>query len=312
MTPDSAASLLPEIVRRVERLEVRARYVVEGFLSGLHRSPYFGQSLEFREHRQYAPGDDPRHVDWKVWARQDRLYVKQYEEDTNLRALFLVDQSASMAYGGGPMTKHEYAATLASALAYLLLRQNDAAGCMTFAGDVLAQAPTRSSRGHLASIVELLATPPSGTRSDLGAVTTAAASQAPRRGLVLLLSDLLADPAGLKRGLRQLHLKGHDLVVLQVLDDDELDFPFTSAVRFEGLESEDRVSCNPRALKADYLNAMQKFLEDTRRVCLANNAEYMLVRTGQPFDAVLSELLGRRQTRSRARDRRGPPTGAPT
>lgn len=210
MTQDSAASLLPEVVRRVGRLEVRARYVVEGFLSGLHRSPYFGQSLEFREHRQYTRGDDLRHVDWKVWARQDRLYVKQYEEDTNLRALLLVDQSASMAYGEGPLNKHEYAATLASALAYLLLRQNDAVGCMTFSDGVVGLAPPRSSKSRLAGIADLLRVEPSGRKSDIGAAATAAAAQIPRRGMVVVISDLFADPAGLNRGLRQLHLKGHD------------------------------------------------------------------------------------------------------
>lgn len=311
MTPDSAKSLLPEVVRQVGRLEVRARYVVEGFLSGLHRSPYFGQSLEFREHRPYVRGDDLRHVDWKVWARQDRLYVKQYEEDTNLRAMLLVDQSASMAYGQGALNKHEYAATLASVLTYLLLKQNDAVGCMTFAGKLRGQTPQRSSRGHLTTIADLLREPPEEKQSDLSIVTSAAAAQLPRRGLVFVISDLLADRAGLNKGLRQLHLKGHDLIVLHLLDDDELDFPFSRATRFEGLEAPSQLACNPRALRNDYLAAMERFLEETRRTCLANQAEYMLVRTSTPFDAVLNELLGRRQMRSRARDRTSPPTGAP-
>lgn len=312
MTQDSAASLLPDVVRRVGRLEVRARYVVEGFLSGLHRSPYFGQSLEFREHRQYTRGDDLRHVDWKVWARQDRLYVKQYEEDTNLRATMLVDQSASMAYGGGPLSKHEYAATLTSALAYLLLRQNDAVGCITFAAGVTGQVPQRSNKGHLTAVADLLRSEPGGRESDIGAAASAAAAQLPRRGLVVLTSDLFTDPAGLDRGLRQLHLKGHDLIVLHVLDDDELDFPFNRAARFEGLESTQQLACNPRALQKGYLEAMDRFLNETRRICLANRADYQLVRTSAPFDAVLTALLSRRQVRSRSRDRASPPTGAPS
>lgn len=311
MTQDSAASLLPDVVRRVGRLEVRARYVVEGFLSGLHRSPYFGQSLEFREHRQYARGDDIRHVDWKVWAKQDRLCVKQYEEDTNLRAMLLVDQSASMRYGRGPLNKHAYAATLASALAYLLLRQNDAVGCVTFGGGILGQTPIRSNRGHLGAIAEVLRAEPVDQQSDLAVVSTAAASQLPRRGMVVVISDLFADRQGLAKGLRQLHLKGHDLVVLHLLDDDELDFPFSRATRFEGLESDQRLGCNPRALKKNYLEAIERFRDETRRTCLKNCAEYMLIRTSDPFDAVLSELLGRRQQRSGARDRTSPPTGAP-
>lgn len=311
MTRDSAACLLPDVVRRVGRLEVRARYVAEGFLSGLHRSPYFGQSLEFREHRQYTRGDDPRHVDWKVWARQDRLYVKQYEEDTNLRAMLMVDQSASMAYGRGPLNKHDYAATLASALAYLLLRQNDAVGCTTFAGGVRGQTPVRSKKTHLNAITDLLGAAPEEKASDLGAVTTAVASQLPKRGMCILISDLFADQNVLSKGLRKLRLKGHDLIVLHILDDDELDFPFSRNTRFEGLESGQRLACNPRALKKQYLAAMERFLEASRRTCLTNLAEYMLIRTSSPLDAVLNELLARRQLRNGARDRSSPPTGAP-
>ncbi|MEM8865679.1 MAG: DUF58 domain-containing protein [Planctomycetota bacterium] len=264
----------------------------------MHRSPYFGRSLEFREHRQYAHGDDLRHVDWKVWARQDRYYVKQYEEDTNLRGTLLVDRSESMAYGAASMTKYEYAATAASVIAYVLLRQNDAVGCQVFNDTVSAEAPARSSRGHLGAIADLLRGEPFGKKTDLGAVLTNAAVSLPRRGVVVLISDLFGDLARLREGLSQLRERGHDLIVLHVLDDDELDFRFEGPTRFAGLESTVELSCNPRALREDYLNAMKRFLADARGACLSQAADYSLIRTSEPFDAVLTQLLSRRmQTR---------------
>src|SRR3954469_18090229 len=156
MTTDSKRSLHPEVIKRIGRLEVRARHIVEGLLSGMHRSPYFGQSIEFLQHREYTPGDDLRRVDWKVWAKQDRLYVKQYQEDTNLRCCILVDVSASMGYGNGPLTKLDYAITAAAAIAYLLLRQQDAVGCAVFDEGIRQTIPLRTSTGHLTTIVRAL------------------------------------------------------------------------------------------------------------------------------------------------------------
>ncbi len=296
--PTIGAAVLPETIRRIGRLEVRARQVVEGFLSGMHRSPYFGQSLEFREHRQYAPGDDLRHVDWKVWARQDRYYVKQYEEDTNFRGSLLVDRSASMAYGKGPLTKYDYAATAACVIAYLLLRQNDAVGCRVFDDQVRSEAPLRSNRTHISTIAEALRGEPAGKKTDLGAVLAGAAGSIPRRGLVVLVSDLMGDLDALRRGLQQVCQRGHDVMVLHILDDDEIDFPFNGATRFVGLEQDQEVVCNPRALRQGYLEAMRRFLDQSRRVCLSQRADYALIRTSDPLDSALTALIGSRmQTR---------------
>lgn len=300
MTPDSAASWLPETIRRVGSLELRARHIVEGFLAGMHRSPYFGRSLEFRQHRQYTRGDDLRHVDWKVWARQDRLYVKQFEEDTNLRATLLVDQSASMSYGNGPLSKHELAATAAASLAYLLLRQNDAVGCVAFDSGLRGQTPQRSSRGHLTAIADLLRVPPGGARTDLGAALSSAAQAVPRRGLTILLSDLLADTAGLAAGLGELRRRGHDLIVLQVLDPDELEFPFEGPTRFEGLESDEGLDCDPHALRRDYLAALEAFLARCRQAARQHGADYALLRADRPLDVALTAVLAARLRRRRS------------
>jgi uncharacterized protein (DUF58 family) len=286
--------LQPDLIKRISRLEIRAQHIVEGLLSGLHRSPYFGQSIEFVQHRQYVSGDDLRHVDWKVWGKQDRLYVKQYEEDTNLRACLLVDLSASMAYGGSALTKCDYAVTAAAALAYLLLRQQDAVGCVSFDESVRQSIPLRTTTSHLTTIVRALDATEPRDKTSLYAVLRHVAETYPRRGMMILFSDLLVDADDLLRGLRLLRQRGHDVLVLHVLDDDELDFPFSGPARFEGLESEDELSCNPRALRQGYLDAMEAFLATVRRGCARDRVDYALVRTSAPLDAALVAFLSHR------------------
>ena len=264
--PASKKYLHPEAISRIARLELRARHVVEGFLSGMHRSPYFGQSVEFLEHREYTPGDDLRHVDWKVWAKQDRYYVKQFEEDTNLRATLLIDISASMRYGRGPLNKYDYAATVATSLAYLLLRQQDAVGCVTFDSELRAVVPQRARHNHLHSIIQALGRVTPSNKTDLAPILAQVAETYPRRGLMIVVSDLLTDRTALFKGLRLLRQRGHDVLVLHVMDDDELDFPFDGTTRFEGLESPDALNCNPRALREGYLTSLQRFLDQVPRV----------------------------------------------
>jgi uncharacterized protein (DUF58 family) len=292
--PDSRRFLHPEAIKRIARLEVRARHVVEGFLSGMHRSPYFGQSVEFLQHREYAVGDDLRHVDWKVWARQDRLYVKQFEEETNLRCTLLVDVSKSMQYGAGPLNKYEYAATAAASLGWLILHQHDAVGCIAFDEKVRAAVPTRTRQNHLLSICETLHVSEPCDKTDFYTILRNVAETIPRRGLVTIFSDLLADRAGLYKGLRLLRQRGHDVMILHVLDDDELDFPFNGPTRFEGLELPEHLNCNPRALREGYLAALQAFLDDVRRQCAGMTVDYALIRTSEPLDAALSVFLSRR------------------
>jgi len=295
--PDSKRFLHPESIQRIARLELRARHIVEGFLSGMHRSPYFGQSVEFLQHREYAPGDDLRHVDWKVWARQDRIYVKQYEADTNLRCTLLVDVSNSMRYGNGPLNKYEYACTLASCLAYLILKQNDAVGCIPFDERIRVQVPIRSKRNHLQSVIDSLDQNTPRNKTDMYDIFRHVAEVLPRRGMMILVSDLLADLEGTVRGLRLLKKRGHDVLILHVMDDDEIDFPFSGPTRFEGLESLDFLNCNPRALREGYLEAVKAFLNETRRQCAQNTIDYALIRTSQPMDAALAAFLSSRMAK---------------
>jgi uncharacterized protein (DUF58 family) len=295
MATASKRSLQPEVIERIGRLEVRARHIVEGLLSGMHRSPYFGQSVEFLQHRQYVPGDDLRRVDWKVWAKQDRLYVKQYEEDTNLRCCLLVDVSESMAYGSGPLTKCDYAITAAAALAYLLLRQQDAVGCAVFDERIRQSIPIRTSTSHLATIVRALEPREPQSKTRLHEVLARVAETYPRRGMMILISDLLVAPDDVHQGLRLLRQLGHDVLVLHVLDDDELDFPFARPARFEGLETDDQLTCNPRALRDGYLKALDEFLATLRHGCARDNVDYALIRTSMPLDAALTAFLKHRQ-----------------
>ena len=294
MTPGSRRYLHPEAIARIARLELRARAVVEGVLAGLHKSPYKGQSVEFLQHREYVRGDDLRRVDWKVWGRQDRLYVKEFEEETNVRVTLLVDGSASMNYGSGPLDKYDYAATLAASLAWLALSHGDAVGCCVFDDKVRASVPPRTKRSHLASVVEVLETPRAGRSTAFLPVLRSLAETLPRRGMVMVISDLLGDRDGVFQGMQLLRKRGHDLVLLHVMDDDELDFPFEGPTRFEGLELPDSVACNPRSLRAGYLAAVEAFLADVRTRAAAVRCDYSLVRTGEPVDAALVKFLSRR------------------
>jgi uncharacterized protein (DUF58 family) len=299
---DSKRFLRPEVIKRITRLDLRARHVVEGFLSGLHRSPYFGQSVEFRQHRQYTMGDDLRYVDWKVWAKQDRFYVKQFEEDTNLRCTLLCDVSGSMRYGRGPMTKYEYACTIAVSLAYLLLRQQDAVGCVAFDDAARMTVPQRTKRTHLDSIVQALELTSPRNKTDLYQILRNVTESSPRRGLMVLVSDLLVDRPGLFRGLRLLRSRGHDVMVFHVMDDDELDFPFNGPTRFEGLELSEQLRCNPRALREGYLQALGAYLEEVRRGCSGHNVNYVLLRTSQSLEAALAAFLSNRLGMYQKRD----------
>lgn len=286
--------LHPEAIQRISRLDLRARHIVEGFLSGEHRSPYFGQSIEFVQHREYAAGDDLRRVDWKVWAKQDKYYVKQYEEETNLRATLVVDVSAGMQYGSSPLNKYEYASTVAVSLAYLLLRQQDAVGCVAFDDKVRRAVPIRSRINHLQSIIAALDASTPRDKTDIAKVLLDVAQETPRRGLITIISDLFVNRPELLRGLRMLRQRGHDVMVFHIMDDDELDFNFTGATRFEGLEGPEQVNCNPRALREGYLEAMNAFLDEVRRGCSQNGCDYALIRTSQPLDAALAAYLSSR------------------
>lgn len=299
--PDSKSFLHPEAIKRIARLDLRAQHIVEGFLSGMHRSPYFGQSVEFLQHREYTPGDDLRHVDWQVWARQDRLYVKQFEEDTNMRVNLLVDVSKSMEYGEGHFNKYECAATIAVSLAYLILKHQDAVGCMSFDAKARAKVQTRSKGNQLMSIIQSLEVNKPADKTNLHDIFMEAAQTYPRRGMMVVVSDLFGDIESTLKGLRVLRQRGHDVLVFHVMDDDELEFPFSGPTRFEDLESDTRLNCNPKALREGYLEAVQEFLDEMRRGCAKSAVDYALVRTSSPLDAVLAQFLSRRMMRNRVR-----------
>ena len=287
--------LRPEAIRRIARLEVRARGVVEGVLTGLHKSPSKGQSVEFLQHRPYVAGDDLRRVDWKVWGRQDRLTVKEFEEETSLRLTLVVDGSASMDYRGGDRpTKYDHAATLAASLAWLALSHGDAAGVALFDDRLRTTVPARTRKSQLAEICGALEAPRNAGETDFLPALRRLAETLPRRGLVVVISDFLGDREGTLRGLRLLARRGHDLAVLHVMDDDELEFPFEGPTRFEGLELPDAIACNPRALRAGYLEALDAFLADVRRRSASAGADYVLARTGEPAEAPLVQFLARR------------------
>jgi len=294
VTPGFKRYLHPEAIARIARLELRARAVVEGVLAGLHKSPYKGQSVEFLQHREYVRGDDLRRVDWKVWGRQDRLYVKEFEEETSLRLTLLVDGSASMNYGSGPLGKYDYAATLAASLAWLALSHGDAVGCSVFDDKVRATVPARTKRSHLSSVVEVLESQRTDRPTAFLPVLKTLAETLPRRGMVAVISDMLGDREGVFQGMQLLRKRGHDLVLLHVMDDDELDFPFEGTTRFEGLELPDSIACNPRALRAGYLAAVEEFLADIRTRAAAVRCDYSLIRTSEPVDGALVKFLSRR------------------
>ena len=292
--PASKRFLHPDAIRRISRLDLRARQIVEGFLTGAHRSPFFGQSIEFLQHREYVPGDDLRHVDWKVWARQDRLVVKQFEEETNLRCHLLVDCSRSMEYANRHGSKFEYASTLAACLGYLVLKQQDAVGGLTFDDQVREVIPMSNAQTQLQTIAERLDRTTHREASRWDSIFNKAAEIFPRKGITLVFSDFFGDVEQIVRGLKTLAERGHEVAVFHVLDDDEVDFDFDGPTRFEDLESPDWLACNPRALRDGYLEAINEFLQTLRHGIVGAGMQYKLARTGQNVGAVLAEFLTER------------------
>jgi uncharacterized protein (DUF58 family) len=291
---DPRRFLHPATIARTSRLDLRARQVVEGFIAGMHRSPFFGHSVEFVQHRDYTPGDDIRHLDWKVWSKTDKFYVKQFEEETNLRAMVALDVSNSMHYGRGALNKYNYACTIAACLSYLLLRQQDAVGLVSFDEDIRQIVPARSQQTHIDALVKAMDVSRPRDKTDLEKILRRVAESTPNRGMIILVSDLLADREPLFRGLEMLKHRRHDVLVFHVLDDDELTFPFAGTTRFEGMEEVIHLLCDPRALRDGYIEALEEYLVEVRRGCARQGIDYALVRTGEYLDAVLSKFLHHR------------------
>ena len=288
----------PAVVARLGTLELKARTIVEGFLSGLHRSPFKGFSVEFAEYRQYIPGDDLSTIDWKVYARSDRYYVKKFEEETNLDCHLLLDVSASMAYGSHHgLSKFEYGACLAASLGYLMNRQRDAVGLTAFDEDIVAMLPASSRPGHLRSLLVTLDRLRTARQTNVAKPLHQLADTLTKRGLVVLISDLLDDPTEIIRGLKHFQFRGIDVIVFQVLDPDEIDFPFDRATRFEDLETSEEIMAVPGAVRDHYKKEIESLIDRYRRELGASGIDYQLLNTKHPLELALLSYLS---TRSKA------------
>lgn len=303
---DSRRYLDPRVVDRLGRLEVKARLIVEGFLQGSHRSPYRGASVEFAEHREYVPGDDLRRLDWKVYGRNDRYYVKQYQEETNLRCLIALDTSGSMRFPEGfDVTRWQYGTLLAAALSHLLIKQRDAAGIALFDTQVHHFVEPHTSPAHLQSIFATLDSgprPPE-TKTSLLPVFADLAERVHRRSLIVVISDFFAPTADTLRGLARLRKRKHDVLLLQLLMPEELTFEFSrnTLYKFVGLEGAGELIVDPRAMKAEYLAAMDQFRKELRRGCLKEQIDFESIDTGTSLDVPLTAILSRRARKAARR-----------
>ncbi len=284
----------PAVIARLGTLELKARTIVEGFLSGLHRSPFKGFSVEFAEYRQYIPGDDLSTIDWKVYARSDRFYVKKFEEETNLDCHLMIDVSGSMAYGSRGITKLEYAACLAASLGYLMNRQRDAVGLTVFNDRIVSMLPAKARPGHLHNILLTLDRLNPGSETNLSRPLNQLADTLTKRGIVVVISDLLDDQDAVIKGLKHFKFRGTDLLVFHVLDPDEIDFPFDRATRFEDLETYEEIMAVPGAVRAHYLKEMNGLLERYKRELGASGIDYQLLPTSQPLEMALLSYLSTR------------------
>jgi uncharacterized protein (DUF58 family) len=284
----------------LEGLDLQARMVVEGYVAGMHPSPYHGFSVEFAEHREYVPGDDIRHVDWKVWSKTDKLYLKQYEEETNLLSYLLVDTSESMAYASGEnVTKLQYAQFVAAALAYMILKQQDSVGLIVFDDAVRRYLKPAGSPSQLKEVIRLLDVTPAREKSDLGVVFHDLAERFKKRGVVAVFSDLFDDVEKVVNGLKHFRHRRHEVIVFHILDPAEIDFPFRDTTLFQGLEDVSQVLTDPHALRRAYREEVTSFLKEIEKACRMADIDYVPLRTNQNLGIALSSYLASRSARIR-------------
>jgi len=289
----------PEALAKVARMNLVARSVVEGFIAGLHRSPFKGFSVEFAEHREYMPGDPVKDIDWQVFGRTDRLYVKQYEEETNLKAHILIDASSSMCYKSdeNALSKLEYACHLAACLAYLMIRQQDSVGMICFDSQIRHHIPSRSTPTHLSLMLRHLETlkMTTGVETNVSNTFHDVAEFVRRRGLLIILSDLYDDPREVIRGLRHFRFKKHEVILFHILDKWEIDFPFRKLSDFVDMETNEEIQVDPRYVRDEYRKEIERFIEGYRRDCSASRVEYVQTDTSVPYDFMLSSYLAKRK-----------------
>jgi len=292
--PDTTRFLKPEVVAKLKGIDLKARLVVEGFLAGLHRSPYKGFSVEFTEHRPYMPGDEPKRIDWKVYAKTDRFVVREYEEETNLRAYLVLDASGSMAYATGRVTKLEYANMLAASLAYLLLHQKDSAGLITFSDRINAYVPPRSTPAHLNALLHQLSIVKPAGDTDIAGTFHQLAERVKRRGLVIIMSDLWDEPQAVLTALRHFRHKKHEVLVFHIQDPNEREFAFRNPVVLKDMETGQELTVDPRVLREQYQRDFDKFFATFEHGCREAAIDYHRITTDTPFDRALFSYLERR------------------
>lgn len=297
--PIAAEPINPAALMRIRSLEFRARIVVEGFLRGIHRSPYHGFSAEFTEYRQYIPGEDTRYLDWRLYARSDRFYIKKFEDETNLRCHFLVDRSRSMSYGSSDYSKADYGSTLAATLAYFLNMQGDAVGLATFDDKVTDYLPARNRPGHLRQLMLTLEGAPQGTATDLISPLEHMAQMLNRRSIVVLLSDMLAPLDELGKNLGQMRARGHEIIILQILDRAELELNFEGPLLLRDLETDRDLFIDPKQAAGRYLEKLQDHIGGIEKICANHGIQHQLLPSDEPLEFALLEFLNSRARRGR-------------
>lgn len=293
---NSQKYLDPAVLAKLEGLDLKARLIVEGYVSGVHKSPYHGFSVEFAEHREYSQGDDLRYVDWKVWGKTDKFYLKQYEEETNLVAYLLLDTSESMRYKSetAPVSKLEYAQYIAASLAYLILQQQDSVGLATFDREIRHFMRASSNPTQLKQLFHVMDETVPERKTETGPIFHELAERLKHRGVVVILSDLFDDVASMMAGLKHFRHRRHEVILFHVLDAAELDFPFQETTLFKGLEELPEILTEPRALRKAYLREFEAYLRDLKKGCRLHHMDYILLRTDQRLDIALSSFLARR------------------
>jgi len=296
MAADYRQYLQPDTVSKLKGMELRARMVVEGFIAGMHKSPYHGFSVEFAEHRQYMPGDNIRDIDWKVYAKTDRHYIKKYEEETNLKGYLLLDCSRSMAYKSGKrISKLDYAGLLSGALSYMMLHQRDAVGLVTFDDKIRRYIPPRSKSGHLHVLLKEIAGQTPSERTDIAGALHEMAERIKRRGLVIIMSDLLDEPSKIISGLRHFRYNGHEVILFHILDPRERDFAFGAEAVFKDMETGEEMTTLPFQIKKDYAKMAKEFAGEITSACRQSNIDYHPIDTSMPFDKALYGFLAKRE-----------------
>jgi len=286
--------LVPEVLAKLKRIDLKARLVVEGFLAGLHRSPFKGFSQEFAEYRSYMRGDEPKRIDWKVYAKTDRYFIREYEEETNLKAYILIDASGSMKYASDKVTKLEYASYLAASLAYLLIKQRDSVGLVTFTSKLDSYIPPRSTPAHLSVLLRTIDKLRPGGDTNLAYTFHQLAEKIKRRGLVIILSDLFDDKENVVSALRHFRHRKHEVLVFHILDKNELEFSFAQPLILKDLETSKEITLDPRPIRKEYQKTLKEFFSDFKRKCREHLIDYHQITTNIPLDRALFEYLEKR------------------